>query len=64
HDGVSGILTEEDDESLLNGLMRAFSDEGRRIAQNAAEHAKPYGPEAFAIRMEQCYETALRSVKK
>jgi len=64
HDGVSGILTEEDDDSLLAGLMRAFSEEGRRIAQRAPEHAKPYGTEAFAIKMEKCYETALASARK
>jgi len=64
HDGVSGILTEEDDESLLAGLMRAFSDEGRRIAQSAPEYAKPYGTEAFAIKMEKCYETALAAANK
>ena len=63
-DGVSGILTEDDDESLLAGLIRAFSDEGKRIAQNASEYAQPYGTEAFAIKMEQCYEAALRSAKK
>ena len=48
HNGVSGILTEDDDESLLAGLIRAFSDEGRRIAQRASEYAQPYGTEAFA----------------
>ena len=64
HDGVNGILTEEDDESLLAGLMRAFSNEGRRIAQSAPEYAKPYGAEAFAIKMEKCYEAALAAAKK
>ena len=64
HDGVSGILTEEDDESLLAGLIRAFSDEGRDIAAHAAEHAAPFGTEAFAIKMEQCYERAIAEAKK
>ena len=54
-DGVSGILTGEDDEALLEGLIRAFSEEGKNIAAHAAEHAAPFGTEAFAIRMEQCY---------
>jgi len=64
HDGVNGILTEENDESLLQGLTRAFSDEGSRIAQSAAGYAKPYGTEAFAIKIEKCYETALAGSKK
>ena len=64
HDGVSGILTEEDDESLLAGLKRAFSDEGRRIAESAAMHAAPFGTEAFAEKMEQCYEKAIAEAKK
>ena len=64
HDGVSGILTGDDDESLLAGLLRAFSEEGRRIAGAASEYAKPYGAEAFAIKIEQCYETALRLAGK
>ena len=64
HDGVSGILTGDDDESLLAGLLRAFSEEGRRIAGAASEYAKPYGAEAFAVKIEQCYETALRLAGK
>ena len=64
HDGVSGILTQEDDESLLSGLIRAFSEEGRNIALHASKHAAPFGTEAFAIRMEQCYEKAIADAKK
>ena len=63
-DGVSGILTGEDDEALLEGLIRAFSEEGKNIAAHAAEHAAPFGTEAFAIRMEQCYEKAIAEAKK
>ena len=63
-DGVSGILTDEDDESLLAGLIRAFGNEGREIATHAAKHAAPFGTEAFAIKMEQCYERALAEAKK
>ena len=64
HDGVNGILTQEDDKSLLSGLIRAFSEEGRNIALHASEHAAPFGTEAFAIRMEQCYEKAIADAKK
>lgn len=58
-DGVSGILTEDSDEGLLAGLARAFSDEGRRIAENAPAHAAPFGTEAFAAKVEVCYEQAI-----
>ena len=64
HDGVSGILTDESDEALLEGLIRAFSEEGKNIAAHAAEYAAPFGTEAFAIRMEQCYEKAIADAKK
>ena len=63
-DGVSGILTEDDDEALLAGLLRAFSDEGREIAGHAAKYAEPFGTEAFAARVEKCYETAIAEAKK
>ena len=58
-DGVSGILTEETDESLLAGLIRAFSDEGKRIAASAAKYARPFSTETFAARVEECYELAI-----
>lgn len=63
-DGVSGILTGDEDEALLAGLLRAFSGEGRKIAAHAAEYAVPFGTEAFAARVEACYETALREAGK
>ena len=63
-DGVSGILTGDDDEALLAGLLRAFSDEGREIAGHAAKYAEPFGTEAFAARVEKCYETAIADAKK
>ena len=63
-DGVSGILTDESDEALLEGLMRAFSDEGREIAARAVDHAAPFGTEAFAEKMEACYEKAIAEAKK
>ena len=58
-DGVSGILTEDSDEALLAGLMRAFSEEGKRIAQNAPSCAAPFSTEAFAAKVEACYEKAV-----
>ena len=63
-DGVSGILTGDEDEALLAGLLRAFSDEGRTIAAHAAQYAKPFGTETFAERVEKCYETAIAEAKK
>lgn len=63
-DGVSGILTGDEDEALLTGLLRAFSDEGRQIARHAAKYAEPFGTEAFAARVEKCYETAIADAKK
>lgn len=63
-DGVSGILTGDEDEALLAGLLRAFSDEGRQIAQHAAKYAEPFGTEAFAAKVEKCYETAIEDAKK
>ena len=60
-DGVSGVLTEDDDDALLAGLVRAFGDEGRRIAENAPVHARPFGTEAFAERVESCYLHAIES---
>ena len=60
-DGVSGVLTEDDDDALLAGLVRAFSDEGRQIAASAPVHARPFGTEAFAERVESCYLHAIES---
>lgn len=58
-DGVSGILSGESDGELLACLQRAFSEEGRRIARRATEHAEPFGKEHFAASVEACYEKAL-----
>ena len=58
-DGVSGILTDDTDESLLSGLIRAFSAEGANIARKAARYAQPFSTETFASRVEECYELAI-----
>ena len=58
-DGVSGILTDDTDESLLQGLVRAFSNEGTRIARSASRYARPFSTETFAERVEECYELAI-----
>ena len=62
-DGVSGVLTEDGDDALLAGLIRAFSDEGRTIAAHAAEHAAPFSTQVFAERVEACYEKAIRAAR-
>lgn len=62
-DGLSGILTQDSDEALLIGLLRAFSDEGRRIAKTAAHYAEPFGTQAFAERVERCYLKAIEAAK-
>ena len=58
-DGVSGILTGEDDDALLSGLLRAFSQEGRDIAGRAETYAQPFSTQTFAERVEACYEKAI-----
>lgn len=58
-DGVSGILSGDSDEELLAALVRAFGDEGRRIAETAADYAKPFGTEAFAQKVEISYGKAI-----
>lgn len=63
-DGVSGILTDESDEALLGGLIRAFSEEGRRIAGDAAGYAAPFSTEVFARRVEACYGKAIANLGK
>ena len=60
-DGVSGVLTADDDDALLAGLVRAFGDEGRRIAAGAPDHARPFGTEAFAEKVESCYLSAIQT---
>ncbi len=59
-DGVSGVLCDgDDDESVLAALTRAFGEEGRRIARDAAKHAEPFGTAAFATKALACYERAI-----
>ena len=58
-DGVSGILTGDSDEDLLAGLVRAFNEEGRGIAEHAVGYAAPFTQEGFARRVEACYEKAI-----
>ena len=60
-DGVCGILTQDSDEALLAGLLRAFSGEGHAIAQRAPEYARPFGTEVFAERVEACYLKAIEA---
>ena len=60
-DGVSGILTGDSDEEMLAGLLRAFGEEGRRIAASAAGYAEPFGAEHFAAHVEACYEQAIQN---
>ena len=58
-DGVSGVLCGDSDDELLAALLRAFGDEGKRIAANAASYAQPFGTEAFASKVEACYKKAI-----
>lgn len=58
-DGVSGVLTGDSDEALFEGLLRAFSPEGERIAAASPGYAKPFGTEGFAAKIEACYEKAI-----
>ena len=63
-DGISGVLTQDSDEDLYVGLLRAFSEEGQRIARKAAQYAAPFGTQAFAARVEACYEKAIAASKR
>ncbi len=58
-DGVSAVLSGDNDEQLLESLMLSFSPVGGRIRRNAVEAARPYSTEQFAQRVECCYMTAL-----
>lgn len=58
-DGVSGVLSGDEDEELLGALVRAFGDEGRRIKESSVEHARPFSAEYFAKSVEKCYERAV-----
>lgn len=62
-DGVSGILTEDSDEALLEGLIRAFSEKGQEIKMHAAEYAQPFSTEVFAAKVEECYKRALEDAR-
>jgi 1,2-diacylglycerol 3-alpha-glucosyltransferase len=62
-DGISGVLTEDSDEALYIGLLRAFSREGHYIRRTAAQYAAPFSTEAFAGKVEACYEKAIAVVK-
>ena len=63
-DGVSGILSGPTDEDLAGALLRAFSPEGRQIADHAAAYAQPFGAAHFAARVESCYIKALEARKE
>ena len=60
-DGVSGILAGDSDESLLAALIRAFGEEGKRIAKTAAQYAAPFSTEGFAEKVEACYLKAIEA---
>lgn len=59
YDGENGLLVPDDDEALLNALVRAFSQEGASIAQRAPRSVAHYSPDAFAQHIEQLYTQAL-----
>ena len=63
-DGVSGILAGDSDESLLAALIRAFGEEGKRIAKTAAQYAAPFSTEGFAEKVEACYLKAIEAHKR
>ena len=63
-DGVSGILAGDSDESLLAALIRAFGEEGKRIAKTAAQYAAPFSTEGFADKVEACYLKAIEAHKR
>ena len=58
-DGVNGVLCGDSDDELLAALLRAFSDEGRRIADAAPAGAQAFGMESFARRVEACYQKSI-----
>lgn len=58
-DGVSGVLCGDTDDELLAALLRAFGEEGRRIAAQAPSYATPFGTAVFASRVEACYGRAI-----
>ena len=63
-DGVSGILSGDSDDELLAALIRAFGEEGRRIAKTAAQYAAPFSTEGFAEKVETCYMKAIEAHKR
>ncbi len=52
------------DESLLAALIRAFGEEGKRIAKTAAQYAAPFSTEGFAEKVEACYLKAIEAHKR
>ena len=63
-DGVSGILSGDSDDELLAALIRAFGEEGRRIAKTAAQYAAPFSTEGFAAKVEACYMKAIEAHRR
>lgn len=63
-DGVSGILSGDSDDELLAALIRAFGEEGRRIAKTAAQYAAPFSTQGFAEKVEACYMKAIEAHKR
>ena len=63
-DGVSGILSGDSDDELLAALIRAFGEEGRRIAKAAAQYAAPFSTQGFAEKVEACYMKAIEAHRR
>ncbi len=63
-DGVSGILSGSGDEELLDSLIRAFGDDGKRIAAEAPKHTKKFTLETFADNVERTYLEAIEAHNK
>ena len=52
------------DHELLAALIRAFGEEGRRIAKTAAQYAAPFSTQGFAEKVEACYMKAIEAHKR
>ena len=52
------------DDELLAALIRAFGEEGRRIAKTAAQYAAPFSTQGFAEKVEACYMKAIEAHKR
>ena len=48
----------------LAALIRAFGEEGKRIAKTAAQYAAPFSTEGFAEKVEACYLKAIEAHKR